>query len=267
MKLKLLVFLFVSILCATTVVAQEVSPGPCLEKRKQLRDYLVKAKKTGMGTAPYEKLLAQIESDVQAGKNEEEIKKSLASLTSALSQQVSSFKAMKAAPPAYRVVTSRNSSGAPTSTTGPMTAPGMPRSGTGRRASTDEMEAYMVGLVNKHRQQNGLGSLSSDSALAAIARGHALDMVKRHFFDHTNPSGESPRDRARAAGYTGNVRENIAFTNQMNHGLVMVEYCDDSLMKSPGHKANILAPYGTNVGIGIVFDASGGISVCQLFSP
>ncbi len=261
---KVLASILIMASTATTVVAQgDVAPGPCLEKRKQIHDYLIKAKKAGMGTTPYEKALEQIEIDVKAGKGEDEIKKRLSSLTSSLSQQVSSFKAMKAAPPAYHAVKPSNGL---VGNTPPIGGPAT-GSQAGQRTSTGEMESYMVTLVNKHRGEAGLGSLGQDSLLSTIARGHALDMVKRRFFDHTNPSGEGPRERAAAGGYTGWVRENIAYTDKMGNGLVMVEYADQGLMKSPGHKKNILAPQGTTIGVGIVFDTKGGISVCQLFSP
>ncbi len=123
--------------------------------------------------------------------------------------------------------------------------------------------AIAVGLV----LDAGLGSLSQDSTLSTIARGHAADMIKRKFFDHVNPSGEDPRARARAGGYSGWVRENIAYTIYSLPGSVLVEMADKDLMNSPGHRKNILDDTGQSVGIGIVYDAKGGISVCQLFSP
>jgi len=252
---------------ATTLVAQDsVSPGPLFEKRKQVFDYLVKAKKAGVGTTPYEKALAEIEGDVKSGKGEAEISKRLSSLTSSLSQQVKSFKAMKAAPPAYQSISGQASGGAGHSSKGAPPMGGGLAAGS-RRTNTAAMETYMVSLVNKHRKDAGLGSLSQDSTLSTIARGHAADMIKRRFFDHINPDGDDPRARAKAGGYNGWVRENIAYTIFNLPGNVLVEMADKDLMNSPGHKKNILDDTGQSVGIGIVYDAKGGISVCQLFSP
>lgn len=267
MKSALKIFVMIAILFnATTVVAEDgVAPGPSFAKRKQVFDYLVKAKKLGVGTTPYEKALADIESDVKAGKAEEEINKRLTSLTSSLGQQVKNFKALKAAPPAYQSVRPSGSSGGE----GPSGMSPMNNSfaSGARRANTGELEAYMVTLVNKHRKEAGLGSLQEDSTLASIARGHAMDMIKRKFFDHVNPSGEDPRARAAAAGYKGWVRENIAYTIFNVPGNVLVDKADKDLMNSPGHRKNILDDTGQSIGIGIVYDAKGGISVCQLFSP
>lgn len=258
-----------SIFSASVSLAQDaVAPGPAFEKRKQVYDYLVKAKKAGVGTTPYEKALADIESDVKAGKSEEDIGKRLSSLTSSLAQQVRNFKALKAAPPAYQSVRptlSSSSGGHDTHGGSPSMAGGVATGA--RRANTGELESYMVSLVNKHRKDAGLGSLSQDSTLATIARGHAADMIKRRFFDHVNPSGEDPRDRAKAGGFNGWVRENIAYTIFNLPGPVLVEMADKDLMNSPGHKKNILDNTGQSIGIGIVYDAKGGISVCQLFSP
>ncbi len=265
--LKILVVV-AAVLNATTVVSQDaVAPGPAFEKRKQVYDYLVKAKKAGVGTTPYEKALAEIESDVKAGKSEGDISKRLSSLTSSLAQQVKNFKAMKAAPPAYQSVRPTGSMSGSSGGHGDVKPPMGGGVASGRRANTGEMEAYMVTLVNKHRKDAGLGSLSQDSTLSTIARGHAADMIKRKFFDHVNPSGEDPRARARAGGYAGWVRENIAYTIYSLPGSVLVEMADKDLMNSPGHRKNILDDTGQSVGIGIVYDAKGGISVCQLFSP
>lgn len=270
MKATLKVLLIaIAVLNATIVVAEDaIAPGPSFEKRKQVYDYLLKAKKIGVGTTPYEKALAEIESDVKAGKSGEEISKRLNSLTTSLAQQVRNFKALKAAPPVYQSVRpSGISSGHPDDGHGGGPPMGGSLARGARSQNTGELESYMITLVNKHRKQAGLGSLASDSALSSIARGHAEDMIKRRFFDHVNPSGQDPRDRAKAAGYSGWVRENIAYTIFNLPGPVLVEMADKDLMNSPGHRKNILDDSGQSIGIGIVYDAKGGISVCQLFSP
>ena len=52
--------------------------------------------------------------------------------------------------------------------------------------------------------------LALNQFLTTAARAHSLDMATRNFFDHTNPSGQSPTNRAQAAGYGGTAGENIA---------------------------------------------------------
>ncbi len=51
----------------------DVNPGPCAEKRQQLKTYLEKARATGFGTGPYDDALEKIEYDVKNGVAEAEI--------------------------------------------------------------------------------------------------------------------------------------------------------------------------------------------------
>ncbi len=52
--------------------------------------------------------------------------------------------------------------------------------------------------------------LALNSLLTLAARAQSLDMAERDFFDHVNPDGLDPTDRANAQGYTGTAGENIA---------------------------------------------------------
>src|SRR5262245_27110890 len=45
--------------------------------------------------------------------------------------------------------------------------------------------------------------LALNEMLTRAARAHSLDMAQRDFFDHVNPDGLDPTDRANAQGYTG----------------------------------------------------------------
>ena len=97
----------------------------------------------------------------------------------------------------------------------------------------------------------GCSPVTADSGLAALATAFSDDMAARDFFDHTDPDGASPWDRAKKAGITDLGGENIA-RGQANAQLVM-----DSWMNSPGHKANILNCDFKTLGVGAHF-ASGG---------
>lgn len=54
-------------------------------------------------------------------------------------------------------------------------------------------------------QNTGLVALYLDVALNGLAQGHSNDMVKRNFFDHINPDGLGPQQRATAAGFNYSV--------------------------------------------------------------
>jgi uncharacterized protein YkwD len=107
-------------------------------------------------------------------------------------------------------------------------------------------EAKMFQWVNEERTKAGVGPLIIDDRLTQVARAHSQDMFNRGYFAHENPDGQSPFDRMGKAGITFKVAgENIAFAPS-------VELAHNGLMRSPGHRANILNPNFGHVGYGIV---------------
>ncbi|MNF44108.1 Cysteine-rich secretory protein family protein [compost metagenome] len=85
--------------------------------------------------------------------------------------------------------------------------------------------------------------LTWSSALGTAAQQHSRSMANRDYFSHNDPNGDSPFDRARAAGYRGRqVGENIA-AGQGSPRTAM-----DSWLASPGHCANLMNPRFTQVG-------------------
>ena len=92
---------------------------------------------------------------------------------------------------------------------------------------------------------DAVGPLSVNDKLALAAQRHAEDMEERDFFAHDNPDGATPRDRMRAAGYTGSVTgENIA-QGQNSPAEVVQAWID-----SPGHCRNMMSPGYTEIGVG-----------------
>ena len=111
-------------------------------------------------------------------------------------------------------------------------------------------EQTMLAYVNEQRRQHGLAPLRLDPALTTVARAHSADMFHQSYFSHDTPDGRTPFDRMHAAGVTYTMAgENIAYAPN-------VTVADTGLMNSPEHRANILRPQFTRVGIGVV---SGGL--------
>lgn len=106
-------------------------------------------------------------------------------------------------------------------------------------------EAAVLNLVNEERALVGCSPLKASTDLADLARAHSKDMAARGFFDHTNPDGQNPWDRAAAAGVSNLGAENIA-RGQADAGAVM-----NAWMESEGHRANILNCDFTTVGVGV----------------
>ncbi len=82
------------------------------------------------------------------------------------------------------------------------------------------------------------------ATLSEIARQHALDMARRHYFDHVDPSGRTPADRVKAAGYgEQRIAENIAY------GPLSTEEAIAGWLDSPGHCENLMEPRFKEMGI------------------
>ncbi|MEU4928461.1 CAP domain-containing protein [Streptomyces yokosukanensis] len=118
-------------------------------------------------------------------------------------------------------------------------------------ASSAKAEAEVLKLVNQERAKVGCSPLSADSALRKLAQSFSDDMAARGFFDHTDPDGKTPWDRAAAADITDLGGENIA-RGQADAAAVMQAW-----MNSPGHKANILNCDFKTLGVGVHFGSGG----------
>jgi uncharacterized protein YkwD len=115
-----------------------------------------------------------------------------------------------------------------------------------------EGEQELFALINHDRRGAGLEPLIWDNRLAAIARSHSREMAERRYVAHVSPTTGDADARVRAAGLAFSlVSENVAqegSTKQAHQGF----------MGSPGHRANVLNPRLTHVGIGIVAATSRG---------
>ncbi len=83
-----------------------------------------------------------------------------------------------------------------------------------------------------------------NSTLELAAQGHSQSMASENYFQHRGFDGDSPADRARAAGYSGRqIGENIA-AGQSSASKAMASW-----LASPGHCANLMNPMFTEVGV------------------
>ncbi|KES06541.1 membrane protein [Streptomyces toyocaensis] len=105
--------------------------------------------------------------------------------------------------------------------------------------------AEVLRLVNAERAKVGCSPVAASSALTDLATAFSDDMAKRGFFDHTDPDGDTPWDRAKAAGVNGLGGENIA------RGQADAEAVMQAWMDSPGHRANILNCDFKTLGVGV----------------
>ncbi|MFJ9739740.1 CAP domain-containing protein [Streptomyces sp. NPDC101166] len=118
-------------------------------------------------------------------------------------------------------------------------------------SSEAQAAAEVLKLVNEERSKVGCSPVAANSSLTSLAQAFSVDMAARNFFDHTDPSGASPWDRAAKAGITDLGGENIA-RGQADAAAVMQAW-----MNSPGHRANILNCDFKTLGVGVHFGSGG----------
>ncbi|MBS4031894.1 MAG: LysM peptidoglycan-binding domain-containing protein [Clostridiales bacterium] len=122
-----------------------------------------------------------------------------------------------------------------------------------------QAEQQMLNLVNYERTSRGLRPLQADMELTRLARLKSQDMINLNYFAHQSPTYGSPFDMMRAAGVTYRTAgENLA-------GAPTVERAHTGLMNSPGHRANILNPNFTHIGIGAITGGRYGMMFTQMF--
>jgi uncharacterized YkwD family protein len=120
-------------------------------------------------------------------------------------------------------------------------------------------ESKMVNLVNQERMNQGVRPLGVNQQLVNLARKKSQDMVDKNYFGHTSPTYGSPFDMMNSAGIKYRTAgENIA-------GAANTESAHQNLMNSPGHRANILNPSFTELGIGIAPGSIYGNIFTQIF--
>src|SRR5450631_357049 len=117
-----------------------------------------------------------------------------------------------------------------------------PRAGTAQNGG----ERQLVQLVNQARSEQGLGPVSWDAALAAAAQQHAQWVARSPQLSHQYPGEPDLANRASNAGARFHeIAENVAEGQS-------VDQLHDEWMNSPHHRANILDPNITSIGVAIV---------------
>jgi len=107
-------------------------------------------------------------------------------------------------------------------------------------------ERALFDAANRERAAQGLAALRWDEALATAAREHAVLMAERNALSHQFGGEAALQDRARVAGarFT-EVAENVAEGPS-------AEAIHTGWMNSPHHRANLLDPELTAMGIAVV---------------
>ena len=145
--------------------------------------------------------------------------------------------------------------------------------------SLRELEDRVFELINVEREKNGVEPLKHVSQIQEIARAHSQDLIDRDYFEHDDPEGNGPTDRAREAEYICEHRgsyglaENIAGIGGLSGYTVedgvrvygpmwrtresIARELIYMWMNSEGHRRNLLRTQYKATGVGIALGEFG----------
>ena len=114
----------------------------------------------------------------------------------------------------------------------------------------DEAEKQIMALVNAERKKAGLSTLLPLSDAQKVARAYSEEMVKTGKVGHISAISGKPEDRLKKGGVKSPlILENVARSYSP-------EDAHSGLMDSPGHRANVLNPKVTHLGVGVAVEIS-----------
>jgi hypothetical protein len=122
-------------------------------------------------------------------------------------------------------------------------------------STASTLERQMLDLINADRAAYGLDPLTLELRLNAASEDHSEWMLDTDRFSHTGSGGSSPYDRMQEAGFvfsgSWGAGENIDIQSERGAPGLADDVADlhQSLMNSPGHRANILNPNFEVIGI------------------
>jgi uncharacterized protein YkwD len=118
-------------------------------------------------------------------------------------------------------------------------------------AATTPPRKELLRAINKARSAFGAAKLMGSSALRLAALRHSEDMLARHYFAHTSPTGSTVAHRIQRSGfvygYSWQAGETIAWGIGSHAGAAATVA---AWLKSPVHRAILLSRTFHWVGIG-----------------
>lgn len=108
------------------------------------------------------------------------------------------------------------------------------------------LSSEVVALTNDERAGNSIPGVRENAELDAAAQAKAEDMAQKGYFAHVGPDGKEPWAWVAEAGYKYRTAgENLAVRFTDSREVV------EAWMDSPSHRANILKPVYTEIGVGV----------------
>lgn len=116
-----------------------------------------------------------------------------------------------------------------------------------------QTETAIVEMTNAFRRESRLGEVKPNAALTVAARAFAAYLARTGRFAH-EADGRAPAQRAEASGYRYClVAENLALhlDSRGFESRALAHAAVDGWKKSPGHRANMLLPGVTEIGVAV----------------
>lgn len=125
-------------------------------------------------------------------------------------------------------------------------------------ATIDDVRADVLSLVNAARKNAGLPALKRNAALERSAQTYADHMHADGFFGHTDPAGQTLRNRIDAVSYYDRsfssdcqCIKGYALGENLARGQRSAEEAVKAWMESPSHRDAILGSDFTDLGVGV----------------
>jgi uncharacterized protein YkwD len=116
-----------------------------------------------------------------------------------------------------------------------------------------EIAEAIIEATNALRIRNDLPKLDSNPPLQAAAFSHSQEMIQRNYFSHTSPVAlrSKTSQRVKAEGLSPKiVGENIFGADGWPDNII-AQKCITSWLESAAHRANLLNPRFTHIGVGV----------------
>ena len=126
-------------------------------------------------------------------------------------------------------------------------------------------EFQVLKLVNDTRAHAGLRPLQFSLRLMIAARNHSRDMAARGYLGHESPAGDTPTDRARAAGINYDELAENVYRGDGEDAHALTEHIIRAWLQSRAHRANLMCPRFHLSAVGISRARDGNYYVTQDF--